>query len=81
MPNPKKTCRHCHKRPAWRPRGLCWSCHRNTAIRALYPIESKYAPKREPTEAELDLLIAERMRNLPKWWNRSGKLAEAPRIE
>ena len=31
-------CRHCGKKPAWRPRGLCWVCWHDESIRAQYPL-------------------------------------------
>ena len=36
-------CRHCGHTPANRPRRLCWTCFKNTAIRARYGHTSKYA--------------------------------------
>jgi len=54
-----------------RKRGLCWRCHANPAIRALYPLEPKRPPRdTEPTEEELERTIREQKRRLPKWWAR-----------
>lgn len=70
-------CVHCQKRLAKRPRGLCWGCHSNLEIRALYPPKGaagQYGSTghtyHEPSEAELDAMIAEQMKpeNLPRWW-------------
>lgn len=36
-------CRHCHKGPVNRPRGLCWSCYYRPGVRDCYPSTSKYA--------------------------------------
>jgi hypothetical protein len=36
-------CRHCHRIPANRPRGLCWTCYYTPGIRARYPSTSKFA--------------------------------------
>jgi hypothetical protein len=36
-------CRHCHKAPVNRPRGLCWSCYYTPGVRELYPSTSKFA--------------------------------------
>lgn len=36
-------CRHCQKKPANRPRGLCWSCYYRPSVKEAYPSESKYA--------------------------------------
>ncbi len=30
-------CRHCHQHPIHRPRGLCWACWHDLAIREQYP--------------------------------------------
>lgn len=35
-------CRHCDRRPAARPRGLCWSCYYLPGVRHLYPSMSKF---------------------------------------
>ena len=35
-------CRHC-PRLAARPRGLCFGCHKDLAVRAMYPSTSKFA--------------------------------------
>lgn len=54
-------CRHCHRNPIGRPRGLCWSCYYAPGVRERYPIsQSKYAKRgvdnnlgqrAEPTDA------------------------------
>ncbi len=64
-------CRHCTKGKVNRPRGLCWRCYYTPGVKALYGITHKFAPKPEPTEAELEALIAEQSKpeNLPAWWN------------
>jgi hypothetical protein len=36
-------CRHCARHRVNRPRGLCWSCYYNPAIRPRYPSTSKFA--------------------------------------
>jgi hypothetical protein len=63
-------CRHCGKKKVNRPRGLCWACYYTPGVKELYPVTSKFAPRDEPTEAELEAMIAEQMRpeNLPDWW-------------
>lgn len=68
-------CRHCNRRKAAQyKRGLCFACYFDPAVRKLYPSISAYAPncakpnEGEPTEAELDAIIAEQMRCLPPWW-------------
>lgn len=42
-------CQHCHKNLQTKPRGLCFSCHRNLAIRNQYPTSgSKFARRGVP---------------------------------
>lgn len=41
--SPAATCRHCHRKPVNRPRGLCWSCYYTPGVRDQYAITSKYA--------------------------------------
>jgi hypothetical protein len=36
-------CQHCHRSPANRPRGLCWSCYYKPGVREQYPPTSKFA--------------------------------------
>lgn len=65
-------CRHCRRpdRPA-RKRGICYHCGKDPAILALYPKGKSGAKKKaepEPTAAELDLMIAQQLANLPDWW-------------
>jgi hypothetical protein len=38
-------CRHCGAKEATRPKGLCWGCYYDPAVKALYPTTSKYANK------------------------------------
>ena len=35
-------CRHCQYARVSRPRGLCWTCYYDVAIRDLYPSASKF---------------------------------------
>jgi ribosomal protein S14 len=47
-PRPKAitpNCRHCGREKVNRPRGLCWTCHRSPAVRALYGPVSKYGTR------------------------------------
>ncbi len=73
-------CRHCRKGKVNRPRGLCWNCYYTPGVKALYPITSKFATKREPTAAELDAMVAEQMKpeNLPAWWDDEKSQAREP---
>lgn len=59
-------CRHCQRNKANRPRGLCWSCYYRPGIRDQYPSTSKYAPTGEPAQAQLDAMIAEQQKTMPK---------------
>lgn len=59
-------CRHCQKVRANRPRGLCWGCYYTPGVLELYPSTSKFAKRREPTQAELDALIEEQRKTMPK---------------
>ena len=68
-------CRHCQRNKAIRPRGLCWKCYYAPGVRDQYaPLTpaGSYALRREPTEAELDALIAQQSAALPEWWNESA---------
>lgn len=44
-------CQHCHKGKVNRPRGLCWGCWHDPAVRFIYPVGSgnpdtaRYVPK------------------------------------
>lgn len=62
-------CRHCGKATSRynRRRGLCNRCYQIPSIRTQYTPD-KPRPH-EPTEAELDVMIAEQMANLPPWWH------------
>lgn len=69
-------CQHCHRYHCNRPRGLCTQCYKNLDVRQLYPTAKNYTVKyglKEPTEEELETLIAEQMRNLPAWWGRESE--------
>lgn len=68
-------CLHCHKNKVNRPRGLCWTCYYTPGVRELFapgsgnPKTAKFAGQRgnnEPTEAELDAMIAERLPTMPQ---------------
>lgn len=71
------TCLHCSRRKVNRPRGLCWKCYYCPGVREMYGPRGaagragakQHEP--EPTEEELDAMIAEQSKpeNLPPWWN------------
>lgn len=61
-------CSHCRRCPVGKSRragrlGLCVSCFAAGIGRAERPPRDD-----EPTEADLDALIAEQRANLPPWW-------------
>jgi predicted amidophosphoribosyltransferase len=61
---PRGPCAHCGERIAW-ARGICHRCYDVTAIRVLY---GRGHASVEPTEADLERIIAIQMQKLPKWW-------------
>lgn len=70
-------CRHCNRKKASRPRGLCWSCYYTPGVRERYPSQSVYGKwadggLHDPTEAELEAVIVEQMKHLPAWWNKEN---------
>lgn len=67
-------CIHCGEFRPLRARQLCTPCYMLPDIRAIHP--SKIGNGNGPTLAELDALVAERMKNLPRWWK-----DEAAKIE
>lgn len=63
-------CLHCREPAGVNVRrGLCRRCYTTAAIRRKYPRDESRAPGREPTEEELDAMIAEQRANLPPWWD------------
>lgn len=65
---PMALCRHCTRRVANKPRGLCKRCYQTPTVRNLYPVNPKYMDRGEPTEAELEAMVEEQMQCLPDWW-------------
>lgn len=66
-------------------KGLCYRCygsHGKPGVRHLYPSLDPVSgvrsslQYREPTEAELDALIAEQMKCLPPWWEEETRRME-----
>jgi len=45
-------CRHCQRKRANRPRGLCWACYYAPGVREQYPSTSKFAPKENSYQSE-----------------------------
>lgn len=74
-------CRHCKsaRKIGKSPRGLCWKCLDNLTIRALYPLpEKNRVPVNDPTEAELDALIAAQLPTMPPGLKGARKSAGKP---
>lgn len=69
---PKIPCRHCGKPVASRKRGLCWRCSGTPEISDLYPAQPP-GPHYEPSAEEVERIVAEQMRRLPKWWNQESR--------
>lgn len=67
-------CLHCKEQRAVKCRGICAKCFYTPGVRELYPliVPKTYRPDSTAllSEAELDALIAEQMKCLPKWWKR-----------
>lgn len=68
-------CSYCGKNGRSYSNGLCIKCNTIPEARKKFPhpnIGKKYPAHKEPTLAELDALIAERMKpeNLPDWWEK-----------
>ena len=67
-PRTYRPCQHCRTVRLIRSRGLCWPCYETPEISRLYP-----PPSIEPTEEELDAMIAEQMKCRPAWWDRETR--------
>lgn len=61
-------CLHCQRRLASRPRQLCAICYYRPEVRVKYPRKCVRSQADEPSMEELDALIEERSKVLPKWW-------------
>ena len=68
----RELCRHCQLRPvtACKERSRLRLCNQCRAKRREF--EEVEEAKTEPTQAEVDRLVAEGMANLPDWWFRSA---------
>lgn len=67
-------CVHCGlRRGQPRRRGLCERCYGDKDVRRLYRRADGRYDQCEPTEAELERMIAEQMANLPAWWPKDGQ--------
>ena len=63
-----RVCVHCGVKKTIQARGLCRFCWNRPRIREMYPVIMDTAPRREPTEEELDAIIAEQRKCLPADW-------------
>ena len=74
MKPPKRyVCHNCSKVVArYYCRKLCGACWRNPVIRVRFPAAHQ-GKHNEPTEEELEAMIAEQMKNLPAWWPKNGQ--------
>ncbi len=78
-------CRHCGKTRFHRCRGLCATCYKLPGVRDRYEPLGPHGRagargrREEPTEAELDAVIAEQRKRLPPWWNEDA--TQDPRDE
>lgn len=59
-------CAHCGSLRPHHGRGLCSVCYQKKEVRQKYPTTLEY---REPTDDELEAMIAKQRENLPPWWN------------
>jgi ribosomal protein L37E len=64
-----RRCRHCGKKTIKRARGLCFTCLGVPAVRDRYLPKSKSRYEPEPTEGELNALIASRWATMPSGWD------------
>lgn len=58
-------CRHCRDKRVCRPRGLCWRCWHDLAVRDQYPSVSKYANRGFGNSVDGDTRPAEPTDGLP----------------
>ena len=69
-------CLFCGKRQGGKGRGLCARCYATPAVLARFPdgrtLRRYEAASDEPTEEELERIIAEQMKRLPFWWPKDG---------
>lgn len=67
-------CKHCGKNNRIRARGLCSECYKNADIRSQYGRRLESHGRGEPTEEEVERIIAEQMAlPLPWWWDHETK--------
>ena len=79
LTTPRGNCRHCGVECCLRARRLCHRCYGDAAVRLSYPADPRgctaaVLAAADPTEAELDALIADRFAEMerdgyPAWWD------------
>jgi len=78
---PDAPCKHCNRPPGKTRmrKGLCSGCYEKPWIRVRYPATNPQAYERQEnqeTMEQLDAIIAEQMKCLPKWWKQEAANAE-----
>jgi hypothetical protein len=69
MTRPK--CLHCRRnKPGHGNRGLCRGCWNDPRVRNRYREIRATGPTGEPTEAEVEAMVAEQRNRLPAWWDK-----------
>jgi hypothetical protein len=68
-------CQHCGEFCKVRSRGLCAGCYHKHDVRAKYKRDPLRCEKEETME-DLEALIAEQMKCLPKWWNHATEIKD-----
>lgn len=63
-------CKECGVPKFIRARGLCRTCY--YVVREREDSVTPRAVEPEPTDEELDAIIAERMKDLPEWWEKEA---------
>lgn len=71
-------CRHCGQTRPLQSRGLCWGCYGKPKVRDLYPSGGCGDGQGEPTQEEVDRMVAEGLANLPDWWQRDAEKQTQP---
>ena len=63
-------CLHCGLTRRLKGRSLCPSCYQRPGVKEQYQLVKKsYRPKGyEPTEEELNVMIAEQLQRKPRWY-------------
>lgn len=69
----KAPCRHCGNVRSLRPRGLCVRCYFNPAVREKHQKRLAMNGPEPQTVEEVEQMIAEQMKCLPSWWDKSGQ--------